>query len=124
MLLTKDKYISYYMAFLCFVSFVNGVVFWRDEQMISAAVGIIASALLLLALIAYRKGFHSFLRSGMIILSTYTLYMIGSFIWTITSGTVTLFLVILVILLKTMNVFVIFKLKEAVNLHQQTKSAS
>ncbi|AOM83878.1 hypothetical protein [Salisediminibacterium beveridgei] len=92
--------------------------------MISAAVGIIASAWLLLTLIGYRKGINLFLWSGMIILSTYTLYMMGSFIWSFTSETVSLFLVVLVLLLTTVNLFVIVKLKEAINLHQQPNNAS
>lgn len=98
------------------MSLLNGFNFWRDDQTFLAIVGMIASLLFVLTLIGYLKKVKSFLWLGIIILSTYTLYIIGSSISAFTPETVYLFLVAVAILLTTVNVLVILKLKEEVDL--------
>lgn len=98
------------------MSLINGFDFWRDEQTILAIVGIVASLLFFLTLIGYLKEVKSLIWLGIIVLSTYTLYIIGSLIWSFTPETVYLFLVALVILLTIVYIIVIFKMKEKVSL--------
>ncbi|ADI00222.1 hypothetical protein [Salisediminibacterium selenitireducens] len=108
----KSKFIIFYLTLLSAVFLLNGMDFWREGQSALAMTGVLGSVLSLLSLIGYMKGRKWLVWTGIVLLSAFSIYIIGALVWTFTVGVATVFSAGLFLSLVTANVLSVMKLKE------------
>lgn len=108
----KSKFIIFYLTLLSAVFLLNGMEFWLEDQTALGMTGVLASVLSLLSLIGYMKGIKWLVWTGIVLLSAFSIYIIGALVWTVTVGMATFFVAGIVLVLSCANVFGVMKLKE------------
>ncbi len=113
--MNKRKYVPTYLAIICLAFLLNGINFLRNDQFVLAVGAWLAGILLFLSIWGYLKEIKAYLKVGILVLTIFTLYIISSLIWAFTAQAVYLFVVALVIFVTIVNVIIVSKLKELLN---------